>query len=40
MSSDSLGTYLLELRAKSLFDEPAVPIERPVLSLGNGEQWL
>ena len=37
MSSDSLGSYLLELRAKSLFDEPAAPIERPVLSLGNGE---
>jgi hypothetical protein len=37
VSSDSLGSYLLELRAKSLFDERAVPIERPVLSLGNGE---
>ena len=34
---DSLGSYLLELRAKSLFDEPAAPIERPVLSLGNVE---
>ena len=38
VSSDSLASYLLELRAKSLFDEPAVSIERrPMLPLGNGE---
>jgi hypothetical protein len=37
VSADSLGSYLLELRAKSLFDEPAAPIERPMLSLRNGE---
>jgi hypothetical protein len=37
VSSDSLRSYLLELRTKSLFGEPAVPIERPVLPLGNGE---
>ena len=37
MSSDSLGSYLLELRAKSLFDERAVPIQQPVLPLRNGE---
>lgn len=37
LSSDSLGSYLLELRANSLFDEPTAPIERPLLSLRNEE---
>ena len=37
VSADSLGSYLLELRAQSLFGGPAVPIERRSLPLGNGE---